>query len=116
MKKMLLALSAASLLITAPAMAAPPAAPAAPAATSQTTMRTPTNAASSSSASRAQPARRPSLYVRVQQKLKADNLYNGVINGRRNEATIQAIRAFQRQNHLTVNGRLDAATQRALGV
>jgi peptidoglycan hydrolase-like protein with peptidoglycan-binding domain len=113
MKKMLLALSAASFLIAAPAMAAPPAA--APSASAQpSTMRTPTNVASSSHA--AQPARQPSLYVRVQQKLKADNLYNGAINGRRTDATIRAIRTFQRQNHLTVNGRLDSATERALGV
>jgi peptidoglycan hydrolase-like protein with peptidoglycan-binding domain len=111
MKSMLLALSAVSFLIAAPAFAAPPSS--APAPAQQSSMRTPTNTVSSAAAQRARP---PSLYVRAQTKLKADNLYRGAINGRRNEATIQAIRAFQRQHHLNVNGRLDAATQRALGV
>jgi len=111
MKKILLALSAASVLLATPvAFAGPPAAgsPAAPAAQT-TTMRTPANASTAASSGQ-------SLYARAQTKLKADNLYRGAINGRRTEATIRAIRNFQGAHHLTVNGRLDAPTQQALGV
>lgn len=118
MKYKLLALGAASFLaLSTSALAAPgaPASPATPAPAAQTAMHTPTNTANASAHAAAHPAT-PSLYTRVQTKLKADSLYTGPINGRRSEATIQAIRAFQTQHHLTSSGRLDAATRQALGV
>lgn len=104
-KTTVLALGAASFLaLAAPAFAAPPAASATPAAaTSHTAAPSHMNAAQQ-------------LVSRAQTKLKQDNLYTGAINGRRDAATIASIRTFQTQNHLTVNGRLDARTRRALGI
>lgn len=111
MKKMLFVASAASLLaITGAAIAAPAAAGSSAAATQQASnVRTPTHAANASQSS-------ADLYRAVQSKLKADNLYNGPINGRRTDATIQAITSFQVRNHLAQTGRLDAPTRHALGV
>ena len=56
------------------------------------------------------------MFRAAQEKLKADNLYTGPIDGRRSDSTIQAIRAFQTQHHLSATGYLDRATRRALGV
>lgn len=109
MKMTLLALGAVSALaLASPALAAGGATPAQP-----TAMHTPTNTASSHSAST---PRAPSILAQAQAKLKADNLYNGPINGRRTDATVIALRAFQTQHHLTQTGRLDAPTRQALGV
>lgn len=106
MKMTLLALGAVSALaLASPALAAGGATPAQP-----TAMHTPTNTASSST------PRAPSLLAQAQAKLKADNLYNGPINGQRTDATIHAIRTFQTQHHLTQTGRLDHPTRQALGV
>ena len=106
MKKIILALAAASALaVAAPSFAA----------TGGSTSSTP--AASSSTA--ATPAAAPthlSLLARVQTKLKTLNIYSGAVNGRRDAATIAAIRSYQTQNHLAVNGRIDAATRRSLGI
>lgn len=106
-KTTVLALGAATFLaLAAPAFAAPPAASSTPAA------------ASSSSAPAAHAPRMTSaqLISAAQTKLKTDSIYNGPVNGRRDAATIAAIRTFQTRNHLTVNGRLDASTRRALGI
>jgi len=110
MKKIILALASASALaVAAPAFAAPGSA--APAAAVSTP--------ASASATRSTPASAPthlSLTARAQNKLKTLSLYSGPINGRRDATTIAAIRSFQTQNHLSVNGRIDAPTRRALGV
>jgi peptidoglycan hydrolase-like protein with peptidoglycan-binding domain len=109
-KTTVLALGAATFIVLAPpAFAAPPAASSTPAA---------------ASASSAAPAARPAsshmtatqLVSAAQTKLKADSIYSGPVNRRRDAATIAAIRTFQTRNHLTVNGRLDASTRRALGI
>ena len=46
----------------------------------------------------------------VQQKLQADNLYNGKIDGVMGRETRQALRSYQQQNGLRVNARLDRQT------
>jgi peptidoglycan hydrolase-like protein with peptidoglycan-binding domain len=110
MKTTLLALGAATFIaLAAPAFAAPPAATSTPAAASSSS--TQAAAQSSSSMNAAQ-----QLVSRAQTKLKADSLYNGPINGQRTPATVSAIRSFQTAHRLTVNGRLDASTRRALGI
>ncbi len=105
-KTTLIALGAATFIaLAAPAFAAPPAA------------STPASASSSSAATTSSTRMTTAQLVSAAQtKLKQDNLYSGAINGRRDAATIASIRSFQTQNHLTVNGRLDAATRRALGI
>ncbi len=111
MKTTLLALGAATFIaLTAPAFAGPPAASSTPAAASSSSSVS-TPARSSSSANSMQ-----QVVSAAQTKLKADSIYTGAINGRRDAATIAAIRTFQTRNHLTVNGRLDASTRRALGI
>jgi len=108
MKKFMLAFAAASALATAaPAFAAPGTAPAA--------SSTPASASATTSTSARAPTHL-SLTARAQNKLKTLSLYTGPINGRRDATTIAAIRSFQTQNHLSVNGRIDAPTRRALGV
>ena len=107
-KTTVLALGAATFLaFAAPAFAAPPAASSTPAAASSSASAMP--AAAHQTAAQ-------QLVSRAQTKLKQDNLYTGAINGRRDAATIASIRSFQTAHHLTVNGRLDAATRRALGI
>jgi len=106
-KTTVLALGAATFLaLAAPAFAAPPAS-STPAAASSSSAAAP--AASHMTAAQ-------QLVSRAQTKLKQDNLYTGAINGRRDAATIASIRSFQTAQHLTVNGRLDARTRRALGI
>jgi peptidoglycan hydrolase-like protein with peptidoglycan-binding domain len=46
----------------------------------------------------------------VQQKLQADNLYSGKIDGRLGPETRQALRSYQKQNNLRVTARLDRET------
>jgi peptidoglycan hydrolase-like protein with peptidoglycan-binding domain len=100
-KTTVLSLAAATFIaLAAPAFAAPPAASSTPAAVSSASHQ----------------AAAPNVVSRAQTKLKADNLYTGAINGQRDAATIASIRSFQTAHHLTVNGRLDAATRRALGI
>ena len=109
-----------SLMFCAAVLASGPAfaAGAATAAAGAPVMHTPasTSAAPAIHASTTPAAAHPSLYARAQTKLKTDGLYNGPINGQRDTVTIAAIRQFQTQHHLAVNGRLNAATKRALGV
>lgn len=106
-KTTVLALGAATFLaIAAPAFAVPPTPSATPAASASST-------ATAHAATRMTAAQ---LISAAQTKLKADNLYSGPINGHRDTATVAAIRRFQQHNHLTVNGRLDASTRRALGI
>ena len=50
----------------------------------------------------------------VQQKLQADNLYNGKIDGLLGPQTRRAIREFQQQNNLRVTARLDRETRNSL--
>jgi Putative peptidoglycan binding domain len=50
----------------------------------------------------------------VQQRLQADNLYNGKIDGIMGRETRQAIRSYQQQNGLRVNARLDRQTADAI--
>jgi Putative peptidoglycan binding domain len=48
--------------------------------------------------------------MQVQQKLQADNLYSGKIDGIMGPETRQALRSYQQQNGLRVNARLDRQT------
>jgi peptidoglycan hydrolase-like protein with peptidoglycan-binding domain len=50
----------------------------------------------------------------VQQRLQADNLYSGKIDGVMGPETRQAVRSFQQQNGLRVNARLDRQTADAI--
>jgi Putative peptidoglycan binding domain len=50
----------------------------------------------------------------IQQKLQADNLYSGKIDGVMGPETRQALRSFQQQNGLRVNARLDRQTLDAI--
>jgi peptidoglycan hydrolase-like protein with peptidoglycan-binding domain len=52
----------------------------------------------------------------AQEQLKNDGYYNGRIDGIDGTMTHAAIRKYQRDNNLTVNGRLDRATRNKLGV
>ena len=56
------------------------------------------------------------LYASVQTKLKTDHLYNGPINGRWTDQTADALTIFQERHGLAQTGRLDGPTKRALGV
>jgi len=88
MKSVILALAAASVLLTAaPAFA--------------------TGAA---------PSAQHDLYAAVQTKLKTDHLYNGPIDGRWTDQTVEALTIFQERHGLAQTGRLDGPTKRALGV
>jgi hypothetical protein len=49
--------------------------------------------------------------MEVQQKLQADNLYSGKIDGRMGPETRQALRSYQQQNGLRVTARLDRQTR-----
>ncbi len=51
----------------------------------------------------------------LQRFLKNENLYNGLISGVFDAATMEAIKAFQRKNNLTVTGKVDLPTWQALG-
>jgi peptidoglycan hydrolase-like protein with peptidoglycan-binding domain len=52
--------------------------------------------------------------MQVQQKLQADNLYSGKIDGRIGPETRQALRSYQQKNGLRVNARLDRQTADAI--
>jgi peptidoglycan hydrolase-like protein with peptidoglycan-binding domain len=52
----------------------------------------------------------------AQQQLKQDGYYNGSIDGVDGPMTRSAIRHYQRDNNLAVNGRLDDATCNKLGL
>lgn len=52
----------------------------------------------------------------AQKQLKNDGYYHGRIDGIDGTMTHAAIRKYQRDNNLTVNGRLDRATRDTLGV
>lgn len=121
MKKTLLAAGAVAVLaLASPALAQPsPNAQGTQAsnqAAASTPMRTPAQTATTGGSVNTRQASSGRLYRAAQEKLKADNLYTGPINGRRTDATIQAIRTFQTQHHLNASGYLDRATRRALGV
>lgn len=119
MKKTLLAAGAVAVLaLASPALAQTSPSGQAPStqAAPSTPMRTPTQTATTGRSTSTRQSSSGHLYRAAQEKLKADNLYTGPINGRRTDATIQAIRAFQTQHHLSVNGQLDRETRRALGV
>jgi peptidoglycan hydrolase-like protein with peptidoglycan-binding domain len=64
----------------------------------------------------AKPAAKPSLYSRAQAKLKDLGDYAGAVNGKRDNATISAIKKFQTAQKLKVSGRLTPETVKALGV
>lgn len=51
----------------------------------------------------------------LQVALRAQGLYNGAIDAIVGPATVAAVRSFQRQQGLSVTGRADARTRRALG-
>jgi peptidoglycan hydrolase-like protein with peptidoglycan-binding domain len=61
-------------------------------------------------------AAKPSLYSRAQAKLKDLGDYSGAVNGKRDAATISAIKKFQTAQKLKVSGRLTPETVKALGV
>jgi peptidoglycan hydrolase-like protein with peptidoglycan-binding domain len=52
--------------------------------------------------------------MEVQQKLQADNLYSGKIDGRLGPETRQALRSYQKQNNLRVTARLDRETRNSI--
>ncbi|HTX33611.1 MAG TPA: peptidoglycan-binding domain-containing protein [Bryobacteraceae bacterium] len=52
----------------------------------------------------------------AQQQLKNDGYYNGTVDGVDGPMTHAAIRKYQTDNNLTVNGRLDMATCKQLGI
>jgi peptidoglycan hydrolase-like protein with peptidoglycan-binding domain len=52
--------------------------------------------------------------MEVQQKLQADNLYSGKIDGRMGPETRQALRSYQQKNGLRVSARLDRQTADAI--
>lgn len=110
--RLLLTGLAATALIASPVLAATPATTSAtpPAATSSQT------AHSMQAPSSARKTDNTALYRSAQQKLHDLNLYSGEINGQRSSAYVSALRRFQREHHLTVNGRLDARTRQALGI
>ncbi|MES1203018.1 MAG: peptidoglycan-binding domain-containing protein [Pseudomonadota bacterium] len=57
-----------------------------------------------------------SLYLRAQARLKELGDYKGPANGRRDGATVAAIKKFQMTKKLPVSGRLTPETVKALGV
>lgn len=57
-----------------------------------------------------------SVITRAQTKLKAWGYYKGTADGVFGYNTYKAIRYFQSKNSLTVNGVLDSATQKSLGI
>lgn len=59
---------------------------------------------------------KPPLYLRAQGRLKELGEYKGPVNGRRDAATIDAIKRFQTAQKLPVSGRLTPETLKALGV
>jgi peptidoglycan hydrolase-like protein with peptidoglycan-binding domain len=59
---------------------------------------------------------KPPLYLRAQIKLKELGDYTGPISGKRDHATIVAIKRFQSVQHLPVSGHLTPETVKALGV
>lgn len=60
---------------------------------------------------------RPSDDVQIAQvQLSNDGLYSGPITGMENHRTRVALRRFQRNNELRVNGRLDRQTRDAMGM
>lgn len=73
-------------------------------------------AASTMAAKPAAAAAKPSLYSRAQAKLKDLGDYSGAVNGKRDAATISAIKKFQTAQKLKVSGRLTPETVKALGV
>lgn len=111
--RLLLTSLAAAALLASPVLAATPSSTPAtpPAATSSQPARTMQAAPSSTHR-----ADNTALYRSAQQKLHDLNLYTGDINGQRSAAYVSALRRFQREHHLTVNGRLDARTKQALGI
>lgn len=52
----------------------------------------------------------------AQEQLKSDGYYNGVVDGADGPSTQAAIRRYQRDHNLKVNGRLDRKTRKELGV
>ena len=52
----------------------------------------------------------------LQQKLKTWGYYNGEVDGVYGSGTERAVREFQKDNGLTVDGRAGPATLRALGI
>ncbi|HWA21870.1 MAG TPA: peptidoglycan-binding domain-containing protein [Caulobacterales bacterium] len=59
---------------------------------------------------------KPSLYLRAQGRLRELGEYKGPVNGRRDAATVAAIKKFQMIKKLPVSGRLTPETVKALGV
>ena len=59
---------------------------------------------------------KPPLYLRAQGRLKELGDYKGPVTGRRDPATIAAIKRFQAAQKLPVSGRLTPETLKALGV
>jgi peptidoglycan hydrolase-like protein with peptidoglycan-binding domain len=59
---------------------------------------------------------KPPLYLRAQERLKELGEYKGPVTGRRDAATVDAIKRFQTTQKLPVSGRLTPETLKALGV
>ncbi|MFT3729291.1 MAG: peptidoglycan-binding domain-containing protein [Terricaulis sp.] len=62
------------------------------------------------------PEQTRALWEAAQTKLKADHLYSGAINGRRDDGTMRALRHFQSRHRLPQTGNLDRDTRQALGI
>lgn len=56
------------------------------------------------------------LYRRAQRKLVRLHMYNGAVDGERNDAFVQSLERFQRAHHIRADGQLNPQTRSALGV
>ena len=54
--------------------------------------------------------------VEIQTRLKELGYYNGAVNGSYDDATVSAIKAFQRDNGIYVSGAVGGVTANALGI
>lgn len=107
-----LAIGAASIaLLAAPALADPPQSPK-PAAAA------PVKPATPPAAKPAKPAMSTDadLTSKVQAKLKELKLYSGDVDGKSNADFVKAVKGFQTSHKLKATGRLNKATQKALGI
>lgn len=101
----------AATLMSAPALAAPPAA-----STPQSTVSAPATTHAAAKAAKPAHAKHAKLYRAAQTKLKGMNLYSGPVDGRRSATFVKSVESFQRDHELKATGQLDSKTRKALGV
>lgn len=56
------------------------------------------------------------LYRRAQRKLVRLHMYNGAVDGQRNDTFVQSLERFQHAHHIRADGQLNPQTRAALGV